>query len=160
MKIPCNQQQLQINNRILCWGRPRTTRTLIRTHTHGNTRHPRNVDKRAAHLIENETHTHSQYWQGQREVPGRSRVLAERAGSKWFEVVAWLANKEKEEAEKTPITICKRMKNVCGANFKFITHTQSQHRARQHASGCHRERERDRASERVRELPNAGDNFT
>jgi len=24
------------------------------------------------------------------------------------------------------ITICKHMKNVCGANIKFITHTQSQ----------------------------------
>lgn len=33
--------------------------THPRTHTHGNTRHPRNVDKRAAHLIENETHTHT-----------------------------------------------------------------------------------------------------
>lgn len=32
-----------------------------------------------------------------------------------------------EGAAKT-ITICKRMKNVCEANFKFITHTQSQQR--------------------------------
>lgn len=80
-------------------------------------------------------------------------MLAERAGSKWFEVVAWLANKEKEEAEKTPITICERMKNVCGANFKFITHTQSQLRARQHAFGCQRGRGRER--ERGREQASA-----